>query len=121
MACTLGVAVFGVPAIANADQPTKGGCPLHTWALNGPAQWLEATRVGILAEGSTVEEQAAVFGFEGNVAGFEAWIIEGVFGEAVGVDANGDGLVCRSTNTPSGYPEFYFQVHDNKHHAKFAG
>lgn len=113
--------VFGVPATADADQPPKGGCTSHTWALNGPAEWLAATKAGILAEGSTMEEQAAIFGFEGDLPGFEAWIIEGVFGKAVGIDANGDGLVCRATNTPSGYPEYYFQVHDNKYQAKLAG
>lgn len=117
--CALGAALFAVPATAGASQPTKGGCPSRTWVLNGPADWLAATAAGVLAEGSTMPEQAGLFGFA-TVAEFEAWIIDGVFGDEVGVDANGDGLVCRATNTPNGYPQFYFQVHDNKYNAKFA-
>jgi hypothetical protein len=120
VACALAAAAFVVPATADADQPAKGGCPPGTWMLNGPAEWLEATENGVLAEGSTMEEQAVMFGFD-TLADFEAWIIEGVFSDAAGIDANGDDLVCRATNTPSGYPEFYFQVHDNKYQAKFAG
>ncbi len=115
----LGAVVFAVPTTAGASQPTKGGCPSHTWVVSGPTEWLAATAAGVLAEGSTMEEQAGLFNFA-TVAEFEAWIIEGVFGEEVAVDVNGDGLVCRATNTPNGYPQFYFQVHDNKHNAKFA-
>jgi hypothetical protein len=124
--CALATAAFAVPATADAEQSTKGGCPPGTWVLNNADQWVAATEAGILAEGSTMGDQAVLFGFVDeaglpDVASFVAWIIEGVFGEAVGIDANRDGLVCRATNTPSGYPEFYFQVHDNKYHAKFAG
>lgn len=64
-------------------------------------------------------EQATLFGFD-TVVEFEAWIVAGVFPAEVGINVNGDDLVCRATNTPNGFPQFYFQVVDNKFHAKFA-
>ena len=103
----------------SASKSPKGGCPPGAWVLSDSAEWLGATRAGIIAEGSTIEEQAELFEFA-TVAEFEAWIIDGVFNPAVGINSNGDEWVCRATNTPSGYPEFYFQVHDNKYNAKFA-
>lgn len=114
----LAAAGFAVAGSAHAEKPPKGGCPPHMWVLNDPVEWVEATRAGVAAEGSTMEEQAELFGFE-TVELFEEWIVANVFDGDIGVDANDDDLVCRATNTPSGYPEFYFQVHDNKHHAKF--
>ena len=102
---------------ADGTRPNQGACSNSGNSfLEGPEQWLVATWAGFASEGLTPEQAAEMFGFD-TVDEFADFIVDGVFGEN-GVDANGDGLVCRSSNDPGGRPDYLFLVDDNKWNVK---
>ena len=110
------------PVAAVREQQCNGGFqPIHLYTgweagdgvpASGVDAWWDMTVAAIAQEGLTVEEVAAQFGFEGDVAGFYELVLTGIHES----DNNGNAEVCFRPfpQQQNGTPLYYFKVLDDK-------
>jgi hypothetical protein len=77
----------------------------------GVDAWWDMTVEAFAQAGLTVEEAAALYGFEGDVDGFYEVILGGI----LSVDRNGDGTICFKAfpAQQNGHPGYIFKVQDD--------